>query len=67
MKLIDNWKEAWKFNSVQTAVLIAALSGLYAAFPVFAQAIPSWVYALSMMTLSVALIILRVIQQNLGR
>lgn len=30
MKLIKEWREAWKFTSVQTTLLLAAMSGAYA-------------------------------------
>lgn len=33
MKLVDNWKTAWKFVSIQLAIVAAALQGAVLAFP----------------------------------
>jgi hypothetical protein len=65
MKLIDNWTKAWRFTSVQTALIIAAVSGLYAAWPAFSSAVPVFWYATGMVVLSLAVVVLRLIQQNI--
>jgi hypothetical protein len=33
MKLVENWTSAWKFISVQLAIIAAALQGAVLAFP----------------------------------
>lgn len=29
MQLIDNWQSAWEFTSVQSALILATVSGLF--------------------------------------
>lgn len=65
MKLIDNWAKAWKFTSVQTALIIAAVSALYAAWPAFMSTVSPFWYAVGMIVLSLTVVVMRLIQQSI--
>ena len=65
MKLIDEWKSAWKMFSVWAMAAAAAIQGAYIAMPdAFQQLIPhEWMHYLSL-TLMVLGIAGRLIQQS---
>lgn len=65
MKLINNWTKAWKFTSVQTALIIAVVSALYAAWPAFMSTVSPFWYAVGMIVLSLTVVVMRLIQQNI--
>lgn len=59
-RLIENWREAYKFLSVQLAALLAALSLAYDYLPAVQQYLPQgWVKWLAL-----AIIVARVLQQK---
>lgn len=61
-ELIPDWKDSWKFLSVQLAGLIALLDTAYTYLPAVQQYLPEgWVK-----WFAVAIIIARVIQQKAG-
>jgi hypothetical protein len=64
MKLIQNWKEAWKMYSVQALAVIAALPIIWASLPDEWKAeVPSeWVKAL-VVVVAIAGILGRIIDQ----
>lgn len=66
MKLIPEWRSAWRFSSVQMLALLALLQGLRAeVLPLFEFALSerqmNWVVAL----LALLIMVLRVLAQNL--
>jgi hypothetical protein len=63
MKLIQNWKQAWRFTSVQTALILAAASGLFAILPMLSSYVTLPVYALIMMLGNIGIVVLRLIAQ----
>lgn len=65
MKLINDWAKAWKFTSVQTALIIAVVSALYAAWPAFMSIVSPFWYAIGMVGLSLLVVVMRLIQQRI--
>lgn len=64
MKLIPDWKRAWRFASVQAAVLLALLSFLQVqVLPLFQFAIPADVWPWVTAGFGTAIAVLRVWQQ----
>jgi hypothetical protein len=63
MKLITNWKQAWKFTSVQTALILAVANGLFAVLPMLSSYVTLPVYALIMMLGNIGIVVLRLIAQ----
>ena len=64
-KLIPDWRLAWRFASVQAAVLLALLSGLQAEVlplisPLFAVEVWPWVSG----SLALAVVLLRLVSQD---
>jgi hypothetical protein len=64
-KLIPDWRLAWRFASVQAAVLLALLSGLQAEVlplisPLFAVDVWPWVSG----SLALAVVVLRLVSQD---
>lgn len=64
MKLIENWREAWQFHSVQMAVLLIVFNGLVAFLPALEGVVSPWVYAALNAAGGIAVGILRVLQQT---
>jgi hypothetical protein len=64
MKLISNWKQSWKFTSVQTALILAAANGLFAVLPMLFSYVTLPVYALIMMFGNIGIVVLRLIAQT---
>jgi len=59
VKLIENWKQCYKFLSVQSAALIALIATAYEYIPQFQQYLPEGWFKYSVLIILVA----RVIQQ----
>lgn len=65
MKLIPDWKRAWRFASVQAAVLLALLSFVQAQIlPLFQFAVPPDVWPWVTAGFGSAIAVLRVWQQS---
>jgi len=64
MKLIDDWKQAWKFISVQLAALTVVAQQLYTQFPQFQAYIPDKVFHNSMSVFVALIIVGRLIKQD---
>lgn len=65
MKLIDNWKKAWRFTSVQVALLLSILATLQASLPDLQSLFAPTTYALINLGLGIAVIIARVVKQSM--
>ncbi|MEZ9525710.1 DUF7940 domain-containing protein [Enterovibrio norvegicus] len=63
MKLIDNWKEAWKLWSVQCAFIIAMVNVAITLLPLLQQYLTMPTYALLNAVMGIALAVLRVLAQ----
>lgn len=62
MKLLPNWKEAWKWNSVQVFTLLAALPVIWEQIPPEVKALipPEWTpYILTGLAIAGAILRLR--------
>lgn len=64
MKLIPEWKRAWRMSSVQLAAAGAVLNAAAAAWSVFQGAVDPMVFAIVNMALSCAVAVARVVQQS---
>lgn len=66
MKLIPDWRRAWRFNSVRAAVLLAALSVLQAqVLPLWQFALPADVWPWVSAGVGTLIVLLRVLAQDL--
>lgn len=65
MKLIKEWREAWRFTSVQTALILAIANALFALLPAFQAAVPLWLYGIIMVAGNLAIVVLRLISQGI--
>ncbi|MCY1391428.1 hypothetical protein D3C76_966670 [compost metagenome] len=64
MKLIENWRQAWRFYSVQLAMLIAVLGLLQIeVLPLLREQMSPAVYAWLNVALALVLGIVRLVQQ----
>jgi hypothetical protein len=63
MTLIQNWQSAWKFTSVQSTLLLAALSGLFYFVPLVQDYVSPALYAAIMGIGQVVVALLRIIAQ----
>lgn len=63
MKLVDNWKEAWRWWTVWGGIVIAVLSAVQLALPELHDKLPPGVFAYATLALGVAIPFLRVISQ----
>jgi len=60
LRLIENWREAWKFLSVQLALILAVISTAYDYLPAVQQYLPAgWVKWMAL-----AIIAVRIFQQR---
>lgn len=66
MKLVPDWKFAWRFLSVQFALLGAVASGLWAAVPAFQGVVPPTKFAILCVGASVLAVLLRLINQKIS-
>ena len=64
IELVGDWKEAWKWMSVQAGVVMAILSSLYASFPNFQNLMDAKTYAWVMAALGALIPIFRIISQG---
>ena len=64
MKLVPDWTQAYKWYSVHGALAIAIASGAYALLPSLQAILPAKLYAVAMLICGLAIIVLRVIQQQ---
>ena len=65
MKLIPDWKLAWRFLSVQAAVLLALLSGLQAeVLPLLSPLFPEHVWPWVSGGLALSVVVLRLVSQD---
>lgn len=65
MKLIKEWREAWKFSSVQTQLISALVSVIYALVPAIQSYVPLWIYIVLMVVANLASTVLRIISQGI--
>lgn len=63
MTLISQWKEAWKFSSVQTALILGIANALFALIPTLSDVVTVPVYAAVSAVGNVAIILLRLVAQ----
>ena len=64
-RLIDEWhKELTRLWSVRLALVSAALSGFYAAWPAFQYSLPPWLFAMISSVLCMAVVGARIIRQE---
>lgn len=63
MKLIPEWRKAWRMTSVQLAVTCAALNAAAAGWSLFEGAVNPVVFASVNMVLGIAVAVTRVVQQ----
>lgn len=63
MTLIKNWRDAWKFTSVQSALILATVSGLFYFMPVVQEYLSPALYALIMLVGNIAVTVLRLVAQ----
>lgn len=59
MKLIANWRKAWRMYSIQLSALIVALASLETFLPQLQPLVPPKVYA----GIGLAVIVARIVQQ----
>lgn len=65
MKLIADWRLAWRFLSVQAAVLLAVLSGIQGeVLPLVAPLFPANVWPWVSGGLALAIVLLRLVKQD---
>jgi len=65
MKLIPDWRLAWRFLSVQAAVLLALLSGIQGeVLPLFAPLFPDHLWPYISGGLALAIVVLRLVAQD---
>ncbi len=67
MRLIDNWKRAWKLHSVQLNALVAALSAVFLALPREDQLALIGFHPIDGQTATAALVIIVTVLQTLVR
>ena len=67
MKLIENWRSAWRFSSVWAMTAATAIQGAWIALPLgLRQALPSWVpQVLAIIFLILGIIARLFVQENL--
>lgn len=63
MTLIKNWRDAWKFTSVQSALILATVSGLFYFMPVVQEYLSPALYALIMCLGNIGVTVLRLVAQ----
>ena len=65
MRLIPDWRLAWRFLSVQAAVLLALLSGIQGeVLPLFAPLFPDHLWPYISGGLALAIVVLRLVAQD---
>lgn len=65
MKLIDNWKNIWKWYSTHAVVIYTALVSYYAQMPAVDKAsLPLWVIYLIQAIIVVSFVVGRLIKQE---
>lgn len=65
MRLIDDWRALFlQLWSIRLALLLAALSGLYAAWPAFQDVLPPIPFAIVSMVLSMVIVGARITKQK---
>ena len=65
MKLIDNWKNIWKWYSTHAIVIYTALVSYYAQMPAVDKAsLPLWVIYLIQAVIVVSFVVGRLIKQE---
>lgn len=65
MKLIDNWKNIWKWYSTHAVVIYTALVSYYAQMPAADKAsLPLWVIYLIQAVIVVSFVVGRLIKQE---
>ena len=63
IRLIPNWRKAWRFYSTQAAAILAALSALQEWLPQAQQHLPPQTFARITLALSALIVVLRVVKQ----
>lgn len=63
MTLIQNWQQAWKFSSVQTAVILGLANTAFALLPALSESVSLPIYAAVSALGNVAIILLRLVAQ----
>lgn len=63
MALIQEWRQAWKFSSVQTALILGIANTAFALLPALSDSVSLPVYAAVSAIGNVAIIVLRLVAQ----
>lgn len=63
MTLIQGWRQAWKFSSVQTALILGTANAAFALLPALSDSVSLPVYAAVSAIGNVAIIVLRLVAQ----
>lgn len=66
MRLIDDWRQAWRFNSVRVAAILGMLSLLQSdVLPYVQPLVPAKFWPYVTLGLAVLMAVFRIVQQNL--
>jgi hypothetical protein len=66
MKLVDDWRQAWRFNSVRVAAILGMLSLLQSdVLPYVQPLVPAKFWPYVTLGLAVLIGVFRIVQQNL--
>lgn len=63
MKLIPNWRDAWRMTSVQISAVIAVLGVLESSWPLFQSVVSPVVFGVVTTVLAIAVKVARVVYQ----
>lgn len=63
MKLIDNWRQSWRFSSVQAAMILAVVNGVFALLQYLAEVVSLPTYAAISVLGNLSVVVLRLVAQ----
>lgn len=63
IRLIKDWRRAWRFHSVRLASVLAGLSSLQEWLPQAQQQLPPQTFARIALLLSALIVVVRIVQQ----
>lgn len=61
--LIKEWRKAWQYNSVQTAIILALANAIFMLLPSLVNSVSLPVYAGIMCLGNIAIVVLRLVAQ----